>query len=202
MENNEKTINEFWSWFTTHKTDLAPENISDNLISKLDHKILSLGDFSWEIREGDTEENMLIISPGGDVDLLPETNKVIKLAPKIENWEFCYYKPSKNWDFQLTLYEESNVKKILDVKDWEYVLYKFKDGTFDIIFKTRNLNSSTKEEQMLIADIVLESVIGEENSLRFIKKIEFVDEFNIVDKQKSNSIEVLKQHFDELVKVI
>lgn len=199
MENNEKRINEFWTWFIKYKTYLAPENISDNLISKLDDKILSLGDFSWEIHKGDTEENMLIISPGGDVDLIPETNKVIRLAPKIENWEFRYYKPSKNWDFQLTLYEEDNVKKILDVKDWEYVLYKFRDGTFDIIFKTRNLNSVTKDEQLLIADIVLESIIGEENSLRLIKKIEFVDEFNDVDKQKSNSIKVLKQHFDELI---
>lgn len=199
MENNEKRINEFWTWFIKHKTYLTPENISDNLISKLDDKILSLGDFSWEIHKGDTEENMLIISPGGDVDLIPETNKVIRLAPKIENWEFRYYKPSKNWDFQLTLYEEDNVKKILDVKDWEYVLYKFRDGTFDIIFKTRNLNSVTKDEQLLIADIVLESIIGEENSLRLIKKIEFVDEFNDVDKQKSNSIKVLKQHFDELI---
>lgn len=199
MENNEKRINEFWTWFIKHKTYLTPENISDNLISKLDDKILSLGDFSWEIHKGDTEENMLIISPGGDVDLIPETNKVIRLAPKIENWEFRYYKPSKNWDFQLTLYEEDNVKKILDVKDWEYVLYKFRDGTFDIIFKTRNLSSVTKDEQLLIADIVLESIIGEKNSLRLIKKIEFVDEFNDVDKQKSNSIKVLKQHFDELI---
>lgn len=199
MENNEKRINEFWTWFIKYKTYLAPENISDNLISKLDDKILSLGDFNWEIHKGDTEENMLIISPGGDVDLIPETNKVIRLAPKIENWEFRYYKPSKNWDFQLTLYEEDNVKKILDVKDWEYVLYKFRDGTFDIIFKTRNLNSVTKDEQLLIADIVLESIIGEENSLRLIKKIEFVDEFKDVDKQKSNSIKVLKQHFDELI---
>lgn len=196
---NEKKVNGFWNWFIDNKFDLVPERISDNLISKLDDKILSLGDFSWEIREGFIKENMLIISPGGNIDLLPITKRIIELAPIIEDWEFSHYKPSKEWDYQLILYEESNVKKILNVKDWEYVLYKFKDGTFDIIFKTKNLNSSLQEEKVLVGDIVLESIIGEESSLKFIKNMEFVQEFNDTDKQKSNPLIFLKKHFEELI---
>lgn len=199
MVTDEKKIDEFWSWFLANKLDLIPEKISDNLIAKLDSKISLMGDFSWEIREGLIEENMLIISPGGDVDLLPCTKRIIELAPKIEDWEFCHYKPSKKWDYQLTLYEESNVKKILDVKDWEYVLYKFHDETFDIILKANNLKSSSEKEKTLIGDIILESIIGEEQSLKFIKNIEFVDEFDNSDIQNKNSIKFLKEHFEELL---
>ena len=196
---DKRKIDEFWNWFIANKLDLVPEKISDNLIAKLDSKILSMGDLSWEIREGVIEENMLIISPGGDVDLLPITKKIIELAPKIEHWEFCHYKPSKKWDYQVTLYEESSVKKILDVKDWEYVLYKFPDETFDILLKAKNLESSSEKEKVLVGDIVLESIIGEEQSLKFIKKIEFVDEFDDSDDQNKNSIEFLKKHFEELL---
>lgn len=192
-------INEFWSWFIINKDEFIPKKISNEFISKLDAKILSLGNFSWEIREGFEKKYMLIISPGGDLELLQFTKEIVSCAPDIAEWEFFYYKPEKKWDFKLTLFEEENVKKIIDVIDWEYVLYKFSDGTFDIIFKAINLNNSTEDEKMIVADIVLESILGEELSLQFIKHIEFVKDFNSVDIQKKSSIKFLKDHFHELI---
>ncbi|TCN50005.1 hypothetical protein D0809_24075 [Flavobacterium circumlabens] len=199
MVNDQKEINEFWNWFIINKNELVPKKITESFISQLDSKILSMGKFSWEIREGLIKNYMLIISPGGDVELLPATQKIIEFSPKIEDWEFYHYKPAKKWNFQLTLYEEDNVRKILDVKDWEYVLYKFSDGTFDIIFKAINLNESSEDEKLLVGDIVLESFLGEELSLKFIKNIEFVKDFDGADEQKKGSITFLKNHFDELL---
>ncbi|WP_306353661.1 hypothetical protein [Flavobacterium sp. '19STA2R22 D10 B1'] len=199
MVNKERKINEFWNWFSVNQLNLQSDKISNENISQLNREIMTMGDFNWEVREGNNAKNMLIISPGGDLNLLSSTKRIIELAPEIEDWEFYYYKPSKKWNYRLVLNEEMNVKKILDVKNWEYVLYKFSDGTFDIILKTDNLNELDENQKALIADIVLESILGEEQSLKFIKNVEFVDEFNDLDKSKKNPIKFLQEHFAELI---
>lgn len=199
MVNNIIEIKEFWNWFALNKDQFIPSKITNEFISQLDNKILSMGDFSWEIREGISKNYMLIISPGGDINLLSRTKEIISFSPDLEDWEFFHYKPEKKWDFKLSLYEEDKVQKIVDVSDWEYVLYKFPDGSFDIIFRAENLINSSDDEKIVIAEIVLESILGEELSLEYIKNIEVLLEFDDVDMQKKSSIKFLKDHFTELI---
>jgi len=195
---NQKAVNNFWTWFKKNKDYLMSDKITKLLIKKLDEEIIRLGNFNWEIREGINEDNMLIISPGGDINLLSITKEIILSAPKIEGWEFYHYKPCKNWDYKLSLHEFFNLKKTLDVKDWEYVLYSFSDGTFDIVLKANNLNSMSENEKYIIIDIVLESILGEEISLKLIKKIDIVDKFEDTEYDRKSSIEYLKNHIEQL----
>jgi hypothetical protein len=196
MDNN-KIIN-FWKWFENNQDNLVPEKINNTGITNLNNKILELGDFAWEIREGLNKDNMLIISPGGDVGLLNATQNIISFGPELPNWEYYHYKPAKNWDFKLSILEKSNIKKILDVSEWYYVLYRFSDNTYDIIIKASNLNNTLDEEKLIIADIVLESIFGEELSLKLFKNIEFVNEFNEEDISKVSSIQNLQKHLETL----
>lgn len=202
MENiNRKNVEKFWIWFEENKGFLMPDKITKLLINKLNEKILELGNFNWEIREGIYKDNMLIISPGGDINLLNLTKEIIQSAPEITGWEFYHYKPSKQWDFKLSLYELFNLKKTLDVKDWEYVLYSFSDGTFDIVLKASNLTSMSENEKNIIIDIVLESILGEEESLNLIKKIDIVNEFGDSEGERKSSIKHLKNHIEQLIKM-
>lgn len=194
-----KTV-KFWNWFTESQSLLVPGKITPEFINILNERILELGDFNWEIREGKHKNYMLIISPGGDLDLLQDTYTIINLAPELDNWEFIHYKPAKKWDFKLTMKPNSKInKKEVDVKKWEYILLDFSDGTYDIIIKADNLKLFNDNEKLTIADIVLESILGEELSLRLIKKVEFLEEFDKSDENKKNSIQVLKEHLAQLI---
>ena len=198
MEQKTKKIIKFWNWFKKNQSALEPESIDDIFINKLDKEILSLGNFSWEIREGNIKPNMLIISPGGDFDLLKETKKVLKLAPSNDNWEFYHYKPSKKWDYKFHFNESSGIKRIVNAEEWEYVLLRFKDGTYDIILKADSLNMIPEDERIIAADIVLESILGEKLSLELIKDIELTNSFTNNYASKKSSIKNLKDHIFKL----
>lgn len=64
-------ISEFWDWFESQNAELSSDKISETLINELNNKILSLADLNWEVREGVEKTNMLIISAGGDNELVP-----------------------------------------------------------------------------------------------------------------------------------
>lgn len=200
MEVSDKKITEFWNWFANNESELTSDVLSNQRIEELNNKILDMGDFNWEVREGSQKRNMLIISPGGDLDLLPYTEKIIKLAPELPFWEFYHYKPRKEWDYKLALHTDNQgVKKMLSVEDWQYVLYKFSDKTFDIIFKADNLRGMSEDEKYIISDIVLESILGEEKSLKYIKQIEFVEQFGTKEIGKESSLKNLGNHFEQLI---
>jgi len=200
MAQEDRKIVSFWNWFEDNKENLKPDEINRELINILNDKILDFGDLSWEIREGTQKENMFIISPGGNFKLLSKSRQIISMSPVLLDWEFYHYKPAKNWDYKLSIYEDSEIK-IIDVSLWEYVLYKFKDNTFDIILKAKNIKSLSDDEKYTLADIVLESILGEEESLTLIKNIEFVKDFNIGDNSKKSSIRLFKNHIEHLMNI-
>jgi len=194
MELEEKVRN-FWHWFEVNRKEINPNIITEEMIDILDLKILELGDFAWEIREGKAKDNMLIISPGGDVELLKITEKIINSAMNISDWEFKSFKPPKNWNFRFKLEETVEI----DASNWEYILIKFTDGTFDILIKAENLKSLKETDRNLAVDIVLESTIGEKNYIEKIINYELVDSFDIKYQGKQNKIKVLSNHLTQLL---
>lgn len=194
---NNLDVENFWTWFETNKELFRPEIISNENIDKLNSKILSLGDFDWEIREGITKENLLIISPGGNLDLIESTKSVIALAPLLSEWEFLHYKPSKKWDYKLSI-EEGCVKRMIDASEWEYVLFKFNDGCYDVLIKAHSISSLDVDYQYDLIDLVLENILGEEMSFKLIKNVEIVSDFDKESIDKKSNIKCLKEHLTEL----
>ncbi len=185
-------INDFWSWFNKNYPKLNPDFITDEMIDSLRSKILELGDFTWEIREGKSKPNMLIISPGGNVALLESTKKIINCASSISEWEFEYFKPPKEWDYIFTIDNE----KSFNSSSWEYVLLKFSDKTFDILIKADNIKLLDEDEKSIAVDIVLESILGEKLYLEHINNFELVDAFTGKYKGKQNKITTLSSHIN------
>lgn len=196
-EANNLKIQNFWNWFKENSSKINPEVITEDMIDTLDSKILELGDFAWEIREGISKPNMLIISPGGDVELLEHTKSIIENSLAIDEWEFEYFKPAKEWDYSFYIDEEST---LIDASDWEYVLLKFSDGTFDILIKAENINTLDDNDKSIAIDIVLESSLGEKNYLERILNYELVSSFEGKYAGKQNNIKVLGDHLLNSIK--
>lgn len=194
-------IKDFWKWFESNKDVLKSNKLNNDVLQILNEKILSLGDFNWEVREGKEKENMLILSSGGDVDLLPLTKNIINSAPILSEWEFYFYKPAKDWDYKFYV-EEFDKKKMIDASSWEYVLLQFPDSSYDIIIKAPSLAVLPKDEQYDIFDIVLENILGEEISLKLIKNVDIVDAFSNDDINQKGNIKELKNHIFELENMI
>lgn len=190
---------EFWDWFESHHSELPSDKITDALINELNDKILSLADLNWEIREGVEKSNMLIISAGGDNELIPVAKKIIEVAPNLKDWEYSYYKPPKKWNYSLSLKEHIGFDKEISIDNWEYVLLKFNDGTFGIVIKADNINTFKEDDKYTIADIVLESILGDDLSYSLIKNVEIVDDFASSQIENKNNIKYLFNHLLERI---
>jgi hypothetical protein len=181
----------FWSWFIHNKQLFEEPEISDKAIELIDQQINRLGDFTWEIGPGIIKSLSLTISPGGDRNLLAITREIVSQAPIIDNWEFYYAKPVKEWDnyFDVIIDE----KKIgIDISNWEYILFRNDNGNYDIQIKPDNIPAIllSKENQIYgIVEMALESIIGEERRLEKIDDLEVVSEFD--DDIKKNGISIL-----------
>jgi len=83
--------NDFWNWFkgiaaTIHSN---PEDMSGMLAQELTRRVKAIHrHLSWEIGPEEDKINALTISPSGNAELLPLTQKIVSLAPGISNWFF------------------------------------------------------------------------------------------------------------------
>ncbi|MBB6372769.1 hypothetical protein [Chryseobacterium shigense] len=194
MDQNINNISEFWNWFEFHNLELSSDKITNGLIDELNDKILSLADLNWEIREGIEKPNMLIISAGGDNELLPVSKEIIKTAPKLKDWEYCYYKPPKKWDYSLSLKNHIGFDREINVDNWEYVLLRLDDGSFGIVIKADNIDTFKDDEKYTIADIVLENILGDDLSYSLIKNVEIINDFDTNQIKNKNNIKYLMLH--------
>lgn len=193
---NITTIKKFWDWFSAHHNDFGEYFDNEELLSELDHKITDLGDFVWEIGPGINANNQLVISPGGDLDLLSNTKQIISCTKAVPNWEFHYAKPPKQWDFIFDLEKFDGSQVQIDASQWKYVLLKYDDGMFEIIIQTPDLKKLDEEEKLIASEILLDGILGEEKRMLLICDIDVVEEFEMQYANKSNDITKLS---DQLI---
>ncbi|PRY48074.1 hypothetical protein B0I27_1168 [Arcticibacter pallidicorallinus] len=188
----------FWEWFSTNYKNFGESFENEELLGELDRLITGLGNFAWELGPGIQAANMLIVSPGGQIELLSQTKEIVSYAPNIEDWEFHYAKPQKQWDdFIFDIYRDNGEKVEINASSWRYALLKYNDGMFGIIIKA-DLTELTTEEQITAAEILLDGVLGEEKRILTIAEIEVVTEFEEQYVNKGNDIKTLAEHITKL----
>jgi hypothetical protein len=191
---NNSEVVEFWNWFTKNCQDFGSDFDNTSLLEELDVRIKRLGNFSWEIGPGKTQENSLVISPNGDLELLPFTKKIIASAKNCERWEYYYAKPPKEWEFKFEYSISSGVKLEVDASKWKYVLLRYEDELFQIIIKSLHLTYISHEDKLAIAEIVLDGILGEEMRMQTIAEINLVEDFEILYRNKASNITDLLNH--------
>lgn len=203
MELNKININKirkFWIWFYENCQNFGTDYSNTELLDILDTKISELGNLTWEVGPGKTANDALVISPNGDLELLPYTKEIIANAKECTDWEYYYAKPPKQWglifDFETT---DSNQIEI-NASIWEYVLLKYKDGMFEIIIKAVNIDALSADDKLTAAEILLDGILGEELRMTAICSINIVLQFEEVYKNKASNIKNLSNHINSLLK--
>jgi hypothetical protein len=195
---NEEHITEFWKWFTYHCNELSADLNNESLLDELDEEISGLGDLAWEIGPGVIASNQLVISPGGDSDLLQLTEKIVSVAPELDDWEFYYAKQPKQWDLEFEFQTEYGNEIVINGSKWKYVLLKYPDGVFEIIIKPDVKINCSEDDKLVASEILLDGILGEEKRVRLICNIDVVERFDDQYLSKVNEIGYLSEHLDSL----
>jgi hypothetical protein len=168
-------IGDFWRWFASVCGDFGAHFENVSLLRALDQHVTALGPFTWEVGPPrDSSENILVISPGGLVELLPETKKIVDLAPTCPGWQFFYAKRSKDWDRRFFMNDNHGNRVAVDASQWRYVLYGYPDGVFDIVIEASDLAGLEEQDRITASEIVLDGELGEQARLSLIGGIEIV----------------------------
>jgi hypothetical protein len=176
-------IKSFWEWFMDNE-ELIKEIVSDeshtdrvSLVHSLDNQILEFGMFTWEIGPGSHKPFFLTISPNGDKKLLEISKLIMKSSPKLADWEFNHSKPVKDWNLKFTLYDGYMIERNIDASVWNYVVLQTAANKMEIIIEAANINKLDDETQLIAAELVVTSMLGEERKINEVSGIRIVKEF-------------------------
>jgi hypothetical protein len=179
-----KNLTEFWEWFRRSSDALAvdPQNVA--ILSELDARVTSLSpSLSWEIGPGRFKPWQFVVSPDLDRAQRDVARQIISRAPELPDWEFHSARQPKDWDFKFELQLGGEGKTLsLDASRWTFVLLEYPNGIHEILIKGFNLPALTRDQREQAAEIVLESILGEETFL------DSVDEFDLVDQLDSQFV--------------
>jgi len=190
-------IREFWSWFAGACATFGERFENAAAVEELARRIAGLGPYSWELGPGrkDSSQLLLVVSPGGNPELLPETRDIIALAPICPGWEFAPARPPKQWDLRASLDYEGMGTLFLDARSWRYVLQKRPDGMFRIVICAPEIADYDDSVKQVAAGIILDGELGEEARLDDIDEIQVVAEFDETLSEGAAPLAVLKDEW-------
>jgi len=196
----EEKIEIFWSWFAMNESKLSfaieHESGAETLVEDLNNLILDLGAFSWEAGPGMNKTCFLTISPNENKALLDVSKSIMDAAPNLENWQFNYFKPAKNWDRKFVIYDDLMNELDIDASSWKYVVLKFEGDMKEVIIEADNISHLDRETAQSAADLVIMSEVGEEIKINKISTVNIVNE---LDEQYVSNKSELKYLRDDLL---
>jgi hypothetical protein len=195
---NTTVIVSFWKWFESVSDALFQNNENFGILSELDTKVKTLGPFDWEVGPVDDNLIYLAISPRLNEEYLTITKEIVSYAPSCKGWWILYAKPRKEYAPVFNMVNENGKSILVDISVWEYVLFLFEDGTFDIDLRISTIDGNL-ETKNLAVDVVLTSLMGEERFMALIKNIRIVDNFGENEKQ-AIKLKQINEHIEKIVK--
>ena len=192
-------IRDFWTWFAGACGTFGERFENAAAIGELGAKIAGLGRFSWELGPGrkNPYDTLLVISPGGDRDLLPLAREIVAQAPPLPGWEYSPARPPKEWDLRASLEYDGVGTIFLDARRWRYALLKQPDGRYEIEICAPELAYYDEVVKQVAAGIILDWELGEDVRLDHIAAIQVVAEFDERLAGDSNPLSVLKDRWTE-----
>ena len=130
----DQKIDDFWEWFLLMEQrfldffeDRTPGN-KEALIEHLNNKVLDFGMFSWEMGPGKTKKYYFTVSPNGSEQRMRISQQLMQSAPNLPDWELNYYKPPKDNELTLSLYDDFLIKRDIDASNWQFFLSRPSSG--------------------------------------------------------------------------
>jgi len=189
-------IQNFWKWFVKNVSQFKSDDADQKLFDQLDQKIQELGEFDWELGEL-KKEWFFVISPNFNEELLLQTEQIISQAPECPGWIFFSARQKKDWDLIWDMPNAQGSLIKVDARSWEYLLYQFDDGSFDIDISPVGFKGDLETKYVAI-DFVLAGILGEREYLSLIKGINLVNKFKGKDQKMVSELKNLEKHIFSL----
>ena len=90
---SDHVIGAFWDWFVIYASKLAARD--PEIVKVLDKRLSLLGEITWTIEPGESEQLVFILLPG-ESERIPITRRIVELAPTISGWELTTNEPLAN----------------------------------------------------------------------------------------------------------
>jgi hypothetical protein len=193
-----KAIQSFWDWFATIADRLGDNFEDSQLLGELSARVSTLGNVSWELGPGTDAENALAISPDGDPDLLPLTQRIVSMAPTLFRWEFLSARPARAVALAFSIATSGGRDISIDAQPWRYVLFRFPNETFDLVLEQNNLVAAADDDRYTAAVVLLDGLLGEATRLLRIHDIEPVVALRSDLEPKATNISMLPAHLRSL----
>lgn len=187
----------FWKWFESVSDALHLNLENVDILSELDNKVKELGPFDWEIGPVDDNLLYLAISPRLNEEYLKITKEIVSYAPSCKGWWILYAKPRKEYAPVFSMVNEKGKSILVDISDWEYVLFLFEDGTFDIDLRISSIDGNL-ETKNLAVDVALTGLMGEERFMALIKNIRIVNDFGENETHVTN-LKQINEHIEKIL---
>ncbi|MBN4081523.1 peptidase S41 [bacterium AH-315-C07] len=200
---NEIKIENLWKWFIANEQQIIDsvenESVPDYIVENLDNLILDIGMFTWEIGPGKIKPWFLTISPNGDKDLIKVSQKIIDYAPDLNNWEYNYSKPAKEWDRKFTIYDSNMDEQDIDASNWKYVALPYEDDKIELILEAKNIAHLDNDTAATAANLFVTNEIGEENKIQKIFSVNIVDQLENEHDSRKSEINCLNEHLKKII---
>jgi hypothetical protein len=196
-------IAEFWEWFTSRNDQLHKwlttghsKEVSEEIQSQI--RTLSLG-IGWEIGPGINKKYFLAFTLNGDPNNLDLVTNIIRFAPESPIWEFRAGRPRRDYNRQIVFRNQIGQEVEVNLQDWRYVLTAFDNNRFfDISVATRKRLECDDRAKEQILRTAVQAALGEFDTLKYVDRIEFVDEPDNEWEERSTPFKYLADHIDSL----
>lgn len=202
----DQKIDDFWEWFLLMEQrfldffeDRAPGN-KEALIEHLNNKVLDFGLFSWEMGPGKTKKYYFTVSPNGNEQRMRISQQLMQSAPNLPDWELNYYKPPKENELTLSLYDDFLIKRDIDASGWQFFVSRPSKNGIEILLQADSISALDVETKQSAADTIVQNCIGEKNKILYLDQIRFINEFD-AQHREGRPIQELRRAFESLVRI-
>ena len=195
-----KRIASFWDWFQQMENqfkayfDDEPIVNKEFLVESMNNRVLDFGLFSWQMGPGNEKPFYFTISPNGNQQRLELSKIIIGAAPNLNDWEFNFAKPAKDWDFKLLLYDNFMRECQIDVALWQYILVQKPNSKVDIFLDLQGAEKIDEDTRLTAIDIALTNILGEERKILVLNKIEIFEADTTIETNTRTPITYLHEN--------
>jgi hypothetical protein len=190
----------FWAWFIQNEAtiraaykDQDTQRLEDLIKEPLQNYLPGVG---WEIGPYALPDHALVISPGVR-ERIPTVRNFVAHAPRIAGWKIFASKPPKDLTSLVFIVNHNEVC----ADTWRYRLTSWNGGEFvdiEIFFEERHAPPPGQELQS--CELVLEALVGEEQSLDRIGRVQHHVVSSIEHVEEATSVWHLREQLQTVLR--